>query len=57
MKKSMFALVATVLTLSSQNLYAAIEGYCADEAKSAAESIHAINKGTKASADSVEAVS
>lgn len=56
MKKSIFALVATVITLSSQNLYA-IEGYCSNEAKTAAEAVHAINKGTKAAADSVEAVS
>lgn len=56
MKKSMFALVATVMTLSSQNLYA-LEGYCAAEAKQAAEALHEINQGTKASADRVETVS
>ena len=56
MKNSIFAAVAMVVTLSSQRLYAAIDGYCADEAKTAAEAVHAINKGTKASADGVEAV-
>jgi hypothetical protein len=56
MKNSFFAAMVMVVTLSSQSLYAAIDGYCADEAKTAAEAVYAINKGAKASADSVEAV-
>ena len=56
MKKSFYAAVVTVLTLSAQNLYA-IEGYCADKAAKAAESIHEINSGSKAEASRSEAVS
>lgn len=56
MKKSIFAVVATVMTLSSQNLYA-LEGHCADQAQKAAEAVHEINnEGTKAAAQSVEVV-
>lgn len=57
MKNSIFAAVVMTVTLSSQSLYASIDGYCADEAKTAAEAVHAINKGAKASAKRVEAVS
>ena len=55
MKNAFYAAVVTVLTLSSQNLYA-LESYCAKEAAKAAEAIHEINSGNKAEASRAEAV-
>jgi hypothetical protein len=55
MKKSFYAAVVTVLVLSSQNVFA-MEGYCTAEAAKAAEAIHEINSGHKATASRTEAV-
>lgn len=56
MKKSVFALIAAVLTLTAQSSQA-LDGHCFAEAQAAAESMHAISHpASSAQAEKVEMV-